>query len=190
MKWVVMTMVVAITGYTFLTLHYRKVAPPFRPYEDTKKRVNTRRLIDAGYQRVPLAVTRPADLTMTHNTALPARGGLPPALGTALVSPPQLPTEVVDVQAPAAIGNNAAYYINCRLRVTDERHQLAAAELYVHGDDVVITPDFDSLTAGLEARSRESIVTIIVPAGALKPGHYHVTLVGANASRAWSLEVK
>jgi hypothetical protein len=190
MKWVILAIVVSIGGYTFLTLHYRKNAAPYRPYEDMKKRVNTRRLIDAGYQRIPLVATRPADLTLIRNTALPAPGGLPSTLGTALVSPPQLPSEIVDVQADGSVAKNAAYQINCRLRVADERHQLGSAELYVHGEEIVITPDFDPLGSGLEARSRESVVTLTIPAGALNPGHYRVTLVGAAASRAWPLDVK
>jgi hypothetical protein len=190
MKWVVMAIVVSIAGYTFLTLHYRKTAPAYRPYEDMKSRMNTRRLIDAGFQRVALATGRPADLALTRNTALPAPGGLPPALGATLISPPRLPAEILDVQAPSIGQSREAYPINCRCRVADDRHQLGSAELYVKTGEIIITPDFEQLATGLETRSRDSVVTLTIPAGALKPGNYRVTLVGERSSRAWSVELK
>jgi hypothetical protein len=190
MRWVVLAIVVSITVYTYLTLHYRKTAPAYRPYEDMKNRMNTRRLIDAGFQRIPLGTGRPADLALTRNTALPAPGGLPAALGSTLISTPRLPADILDVQAPSVGQSREAYHIICRCRVADDRHQLGSAELYVKSDEVIITPDFEQLASGLETRSRDSVVTFTIPAGALKPGNYRVTLVGEHSSRAWSVELR
>jgi hypothetical protein len=60
----------------------------------------------------------------------------------------------------------------------------------VRGTEIAIAPHFEKLSGGLQTRTREDIVLLTVPPGALKPGAYRVTLVGQNASRAWSLKVK
>ena len=61
MKWMVLAIVVGITVYTYLTLHYRKPGPEYRPYEDFARRANVERLLDAGYRRMEAPAERPAD---------------------------------------------------------------------------------------------------------------------------------
>lgn len=190
MRWVVLAIVAGIASYTFLTLHYRKPGPEYRPYEDMKNRANTLRLLDAGYQRITLAVQRPVDPTGERNTAFPAPGGLPAPLKSTLVSLPDLPAEILDTHAETRASAEAAYEIRFRCVLPDDRRQLAGAELYVHGNEIVITPDFDILAAGLATRSRQIVAVLTIPAGALRPGTYHVTLVGQQMSRAWTLDLK
>ena len=59
----------------------------------------------------------------------------------------------------------------------------------MRGGEIIVAPDFDRLAGGLLSRTRENLIRLTVPAGALKPGQYHVTLVGARASKAWTLQV-
>ena len=80
MKWIVLTIALVIVPYTFLTLHYRKPGPAYRPYQDAQERANVVRLLSAGYQRITLPAQRPADpargtataptLVLTHSPAL------------------------------------------------------------------------------------------------------------------------
>lgn len=190
MKWVVVVIVVFIGGYTYLTLHYRKPGRDYRPYEDMKNRANTLRLLDAGYQRIQLAAERPAEPLGHHDTTFPAPGGLPPALKTTIVAQPKLPGEVINAYAPQSAASGEPYQIEFRCTVPNDQQQLAGAELYLKGDQIVITPDFEILAAGLQSRSRETLVLLTVPPGTFKPGSYHAMLVGENASRSWSVEVK
>lgn len=192
MKWIVVVILAVIVPYTFLTVHYRKPGPAYRPYQDMKDRANVLRLLSAGYQRITLTAQRPADPLrgIASAPAAAASGGLPAALRSTLVEPPLLPAEILNVSAAPAVSSVQPYPIQFTCTLPDNKQQLAGAELYVKDDEVFITPDFERLTGGLLTRSRENVILLTVPAGALKPGRYRVTLTGENASRTWVLQVK
>ena len=192
MKWIVLAILLAIVPYTVLTLHYRKPGPAFRPYEDMKNRANVARLLAAGYQRIPIHAERPAgDLRAVGDAAVSAApGGLPPELKSTLVEPLLLPASIHGVTAAATANTLRAYAIQLTCTLPDDTQQLAGADLYVREDRIVITPTLEHVAPDLRTRSRESTVLLTVPAGALKPGRYQVTLVGERASRAWALEVR
>jgi len=86
MKWVVLTIVLGLAAYTYLTLHFRKPGPAFQPYQDAVNRTTVSRLLSSGYQRIALAVERPADPQRTsvilsgYASATTASRGLPPEL--------------------------------------------------------------------------------------------------------------
>ncbi len=192
MKWIVLAILLVIVPYTFLTLHYRKPGKPFEPYADMKDRANTMRLLNAGYQRIELPAERPADrMTPIASAAIaPAGGGLPPALKSTLVAAPLLPSEITNVAAPPDVSALQSYSFRFACSQPDAKRQLAGADLYVRENELVITPDFEKIPGELLARTNDNVVQLTVPAGALKPGRYRVTLVGAQASRTWTLQVK
>jgi hypothetical protein len=191
MKWVVLVILICIGVYTYLTLHYRRPDRAFQPYQDLRDRANVHRLIDAGYQRITLGADLPVDAVSPDSAARTTAtlGGLPAGLRTTLVGPPQLPAEIVSVTAAPAFNSMFAYAIGVKCILPDNKQQLAGAQLYVHGNELVVTPEFERLAGGLLARNRERLIRLTVPAGALKPGSYRVTLVGAQSSRAWTLQV-
>lgn len=191
MKWVALVIVVCLTAYTFLTLHYRKTAPSYRPYEDTKNRAGVMRLLSAGFQRVVLTAQRPADPSARTGGAptTAIAGGLGSDLGSSLLEMPLLPAEITQVSASASVNALLAYQIQFTCTLADNKRQLAGAELYVRDDLVTLVPTFEKLDGGLLARSRESVVLVTVPPGTLRPGNFKVTLVGERTSRTWSLQV-
>jgi hypothetical protein len=192
MKWVIIAVVVIIVPYTFLTLHYRKPGPAFQPYEDMKNQANVSRLLEAGYQRFSIAAQRPADeVAMTGGAQVATiDGGLPADLRATLVEVPLLPEEILSVTAAPTASTLQPYVIQLTCTLPDEKRQLGGAELFVRDDDIVITPTFEHVPGDLQARSRQTVVLLTVPAGALKPGSYSVTLVGERSSRSWPLEVR
>jgi hypothetical protein len=191
LKWIALVILLVLVPYTILTLRYRKPGRAFEPYQDLKTRANVIRLLSAGYQRVALEAEVPADPVRAAASApvSAAAGGLPPALRDTLVERPLLPAEILSVTA--APGGNAlfAYPIAFTCTMPDSRHQLGGAELYVRGDEIVVTPDFEPLSGGLLARSREKTILLTVPPGTLKPGTFHVILVGQRVSKTWTLQV-
>ncbi len=192
MKWIVVAILVMIVPYTFITLRYRKSGPAFEPYEDLKARANASRLLNAGYRRIPIVSTRPADgIRAAGGAALtPAAGGLPADLRTTLVEPPQLPAEIAGVvAAPSAIATES-YAIQATCTLPNDRYQLSGADIFVRGENVVIAPTFDRLGGEMSVRSRQSTVLLTIPPETLKPGKYVVTLVAEHASQTWPLEVK
>ena len=191
MKWIVLTIIVVLVPYTFLTLYYRKPGPAYRPYQDAQERANVVRLLSAGYQRITVAAQRPADSPRAAAAAptTAVLGGLPSELVATRVQKPLLPPEIHAVTAAPSVSALQPYAIQFTCTLPDNKQQLAGAELYVKDAEIVITPDFELLTGGLLARSRESVILLTVPAGALKPGTYRVTLAGQHSSRAWSVQV-
>ncbi len=191
MKWIVLAIVVSLVLYTYLTLHYRKAGPAFRPYADIKDHANTVRLLDAGYQRITLEAELPVDPVSPGQSAptSSALAGLPATLRDTLIDQPKLPAEIVSVSAAPTANVMFTYAIGFKCTLPDNKQQLAGADLYVRGGEIIVAPDFDRLEGGLLSRSRENLIRLTVPAGALKPGQYHVILVGARASKAWTLQV-
>lgn len=194
MKWVALVIVVSLAAYTYLTLHYRKPNPAYRAYQDTKDRAGVLRLLSAGFQRVVLTAQSPADPSARHDNgsaanAAPAAGGLDPDVGSSLLDLPLLPVEITRVTAAASVSALLAYPIQFTCTLSDNKHQLSGAEIYIKDGTLTLLPTFEQLDGGLLARSRESVVLVTLPPGTLKPGSYTVTVVGERASRTWALQV-
>jgi len=178
-------------AYTFLTLRYRKQSPSFEPYEDMKTRAVTVRLLSAGFQRIAVTAERPADATSVPGGAAiaEAAGGLPAVLCDSLIDQPVLPADYTRIAAAPRANPLLPYSVQFTCSVGDHHQQLAGAHVYVREAEVYIVPEFEKLSGELLARSRDSVVLLTVPPGALKPGSYQVSLVGARASRTWALQV-
>lgn len=191
MKWVALAIILVIVPYTYLTLHFRKPGKAFEPYHDMKERANTLRLLSAGFQRITLEADRPADAVKgpARAATLPARGGLPAALDTSLIDKPLLPVEILTVNANGNTSAIFSYDIEFSCTQPDNQQQFASAALYVRGEQIYVVPAFEHLSGGLLARTRDNFIRLTVPAGALKPGSYRVTLLGSRLSQAWDLQV-
>jgi hypothetical protein len=191
MKWIVLVIVLGLGAYTYLTLHYRKQHRSFEPYEDIRDRANTLRLLSAGFQRITVNARRPADPQPIPGGAAitPGPGGLPEALRVTLVAPPQLPADYLRVTAAPSGNTLVPYPVQFTCSVGDHHQQFAGVRLYLRADQIMIVPEFERLGGQLLARSRESFVLVTVPAGALKPGRYQVSLIGARTSQTWPLQV-
>jgi hypothetical protein len=191
MKWIVLSILVFIPAYTFLTLHYRKAGRPFSPYQDIRDRADVIRLLKAGYRRVTIDATRPSEpIPRSGFATLPAPGGLPADLGTTLVETPLLPLEIASVSAAPTANAGIDYQIGLTYTLSDSKRQLSGAHLYEREGEIVIVADFERLGGGLVARSRDGPALLTVPPGTLKPGTYRVTLVGERTSRSWTLQVR
>lgn len=195
MKWIVLAIVVGIALYTYLTLHFRKPGADYRPYEDFTKRANVERLLNAGYRRLETNADRPADPQTLIRSMGPlavvndAPGGLPGGLGATFVEAPSLPQSIVNVSAPreSAAAQPYRIFFNCTL--PNQKEQLGGSLVFIKNNTVAIVPQFEAI-GGLIARTRESTVAITIPADALQPGRYIVTLAASQGSKQWTVEVK
>jgi hypothetical protein len=197
LRWIVVTILVFIVPYTFITLRYRKAGKAFEPYADMKEQANVHRLLDAGYRRFSLSAERPAvpyaAATLTGGkpaTATLTAGGLPEPLGATLVEVPRLPGAYRDLVAPAEINQLLPAKIQFVCKLESDQEQLGGAEVFMRDTSVVIVPAFETISGDLHTRSRESVVLLTLPAGLLPPGLHSVTLVGARESLSWMLEVR
>jgi len=191
MKWIVLSIVLFIPIYTFLTLHFRKKGPMFNPYQDMRDQADVVRLLKAGYQRVTVDASRPAEETEVAGVPTSTvPGGLPPELKRTLIESPLLPLQIDSVSAPATAVSAIEYQIGLTYTLADNKRQLSGAHLYERENEIVIIADFERLGGGLLARTRDGAALITVPPGSIKPGTYRVTLVGERESRTWSLRVR
>jgi hypothetical protein len=195
MKWIAVAILVFVVPYTFLTLRYRKPGEAYRPYEDARSRVNTGRLLTAGYQRITLDFARPTDPGRTGAAgsgaaaSSPAPGGLPGDLTQALVDAPVLPVSIDTVTAAARAAATQPYLIQFTATLVDNRQQLFGAQLYRKGGELLVVPVAENLSGALTARNRDTTVLLTVPASALPPGLYQVTLAGSRTARRWGVQV-
>lgn len=191
MTWVAVAIAVFIIGYTVITLQFRKPNPSYQPYHDLKARGETHNLLSAGFRRIVIPAEQPvapgAVGAGAEIQALP--GGLPAALQDLLFDPPQLPAAYRDIRAPAAVPTLMPCLIQFDCAQGDPHRQPGGAALYVRDDTVLIVPEYDPLDGELHTRRDPALVQLTIPAGTLAPGRYAVTLIGAEASAAWTLQV-
>jgi hypothetical protein len=191
MKWIVVSILVFIPIYTYLTLHYRRPGPAFSPYGDMRDRADVIRLLKAGYQRIAIDAVRPAeDVAGPGGASSPAPGGLPEDLRRTLVETPLMALEINSVSAAATAVSGIDYAIGLTYTIPDNKRQLSGAHIYEKPGEIVIVADFERLSGGLLSRTREGSVLLDIPPGSLRPGTYRVTLVGERASRTWTLRVR
>ncbi|MBI5381043.1 MAG: hypothetical protein HZA31_04010 [Opitutae bacterium] len=197
MKWVALAIVIFALGYTQVMLRYRKPGPAHEPYKDAVNRATVSRLLNSGYQRVALAVERPADPlhpgVVRHGALAATRaipGGLPPALAQSLVEKPLLAEAITDVTAETQATPAVPYRIQFSATLADHKRVIAEAHLLRRDDTLVILPVFEKISGALQSRWNETTVLLTLPTGALPAGRYTATLVGTATSRTWTLEVK
>ena len=191
MKWIVVAILLFIPVYTYLTLHFRRQGPAFRPYQDMRDRADVVRLLKAGYHRVAIDASRTAEpVPEAGSASMPSQGGLPEELRKTLIETPLLPLEINSVSAPPSAVAGIGYAIGLSYTIPDNKRQLSGAHLYERDGDIVIVADFELLSGGLLSRTRDGTARLEIPTGTLKPGSYRVTLVGERASRSWTLRVR
>jgi hypothetical protein len=188
MKWIVLAIALFVVLYSYLNLHFRKPGPEYQPYQDSRQRAQLEKV---GYQRITARVDRPSDPKPIPNTApvFPAPGGLPADLLGTFSTPPLMPAEIGAVGAAGALDPTETYSIQFSCTESDNLREVVGAHLYFKAGEIIALPDSEPLAEGLVARTRAAVIRIRVPPGAIPPGTYQVTLVGAEASKSWTLQV-
>ena len=198
MKWVVAAIVIFIALYTVLTLQFRKTAPAYRPFQDSREKATVQRLKSAGYRRITATAERPAEggqarAAFTANAALADVtdfvGGLPTELKETLLDQPRIAQTFDKVRAPREVNRLFPYTVEFACGLPDNKQLLAGTYVYVKDEEIAIVTDFEVIEGELLARTRESTVLLTIPAGTLHEGTYRVTLVGARGSKQWTLQV-
>lgn len=197
MKWVVLSIVLFIAGYTVVMVFFRKPGPAHKPYEDAANRATVSRLLAAGFQRIPIAAERPADPSSSRilegspraNVATVA-GGLDPDLDFALAEKPLLAESFQQVTAAASTGNAEPYRVLFTASLKDHKRVISGGMLLRKEGQLFLLPVFEPLRGELLARTKETTVVLTIPAGTLKPGRYTTVLVGEKSSRRWELSIR
>ena len=191
MKWIALAIILFMAGYTVVTLQYRKPNKAYEPFNDMKERGQTRNLLTAGYQRIPVRIDRPTN-PHRHESTVDAKtipGDIPHTLRESLFDQPAMADSYEQLNAPEHANTLMPYILSVQSITADLKHQITAAFVYVRGDRIFIIPEIEKLEGGLLTRRRDNTMRLIIPGGAFKPGDYQVTLAGAKSSLTWALQV-
>ncbi len=187
MKWIVVAILVCVVPYTWLTLRYRKPNPAYQPYHDTKERAQVKRLLDAQIRRLSLDFqpldTAPSASPHATNTA---EGGVPTVLRDVLIDTPNLPASITQVWTSRQPGQTAPLLVDFAFTTRHDSRRLVRVHAYLHEGRLAVIPELDHADAESGLTTHTAHARVEIPPGMLNPGT-PVTLVGAAASREWTL---
>lgn len=192
MKWIVLAIVLFVIGYTLVNVFYRKPGRAFRPYEDMNKRATTARLLAAGWQKLPVEVTRPAEKPGPLLAAPASRttAGLGADLDAAFAEKPQLAAAIDRVAAPASIARGETYAVHFTASLADQHLQLGRVEALLRGQELVLIPALERLPGDhLLSRWKDSDYLAHVPTDRLPPGRYTVRIAATGPALQWTMTV-
>jgi len=196
MKWIVLSIVLFIAAYTFITLHFRKPGAAYQPYRDSKIRATVQRLEQAGYERITANVSTPAEpqrsaaaLGKNIATTKTTISGLYGELAQSFVEKPTLPDSIATVTAPASANVLMPYSFQFTCTLPDKKYIVADTYVCLKEGEIAVVTNLEPNSGGLLSRSKESAVLLTLAPGTLKPGDYRVTLISAQRSLQWTLQV-
>lgn len=194
MKWVVAVIVLSIALYTVLTLKFRKPGPAFEPYQDTRERATTARLLAGGWKRLPVTVNRPVEkpkaAAAAASTSRDAHN-FGPELDAALVAKPPLLERIDQVVAPADVARGEDYLVQFTGSLGSLKSQVGDVILYRHADTVVLIPATEPLPGEqLLSRFNGNSYALRFATATLPPGRYHARLVAQRDAVLWSFTVR
>ncbi|MEI6861243.1 MAG: hypothetical protein WCL04_03230 [Verrucomicrobiota bacterium] len=192
LKWVALAIALFIAIYTPLTLYFRKPGPGYEAAADMEKRSAAA----AHWVRIDVTTEHPTDPAGARTrlgpdatiTETPIR--LPDGLRDVLPRSPSLPAEITAAGAAAESAAGSAYQISFISALASANEQLTGALFFRNGDRLVIVPQTEPIAGNLRARTADAAMLLTVPAGALKPGRYTVTIAANARAKQWTLEVK
>lgn len=193
MKWIVLVIVIFVTGYTLVNFYFRKPGPAYRPYQDAQDRATTARLLAAGWHKLPVHERRPAEAPTAPEPAAITRGsmGLGLDLEPKFAEKPRLLATIDRVVAPATVGQGQDYNAYFTASLADLKAQFAGLELYGKGNELVLVPTIEDLPGPeLKSRWNDSTYGVNFPTTALPPGRYRARIVSRGPAAMWSFDVK
>lgn len=192
MKWVVLAIVLFVIGYSLVNFYYRKPGPAFRPYEDMNKRATTARLLNAGWQKLPVELTRPANKPGFSIAASISRAGagLGSELEASFAEKPRLLASIDKVTAPTETARGQSYSIFFTASLTDQNFQVGHLEALLRGEEIVLIPTVEKLPNNLLSRWEDADYCATLPTERLAPGRYTVRLAARGPAAQWSITVR
>ncbi len=194
MKWIVVTIVVFVAGYTLVNVYFRKPGRAFRPAEDMNNRATTARLLAAGWQKLAVEVRRPAEKPEIEDApAAVTRDapGLGADLESKFVAKPRLLASIDRVFSPSVVAHGGDYPVYFIASLGSLKEQVGELALYHKGHELVLIPSTEPLP-GRELKSRwnDSTYWVGFPTAKLPPGRYEMRIVAKGPAAAWSFTVK
>lgn len=193
MKWIVLSIVLFIAGYTAVNIYFRKPGPGYRPYQDAQDRATTARLLAAGWHKLPVDTRRPLDQPVTDEPAAIRHeiAGLGPELSAKFAEKPRLVSSIDHVTAPARVTRGGECTVTFSATLSQLHTQVGDLSLYHRGQELVLVPSLETLP-GRELMSRwnDNIYAVSFSTADLPPGRYTMRIVAMAPAAAWQFTIK
>jgi len=193
MKWIVISIVLFVGGYTLVNVYYRKPGRGYRPYQDAQDRATTVRLLSAGWHKLAVNTRRPAENPAIGISAATHRDylGVGPDLETKFAEKPALLATIDQVTAPDSIAGGSEYAIYFTASMDDLKDQLGDLSLYHRDHELVLIPSLETLPGKeLMSRRNDSSYWAGFSTAGLSPGTYEMRIVAKGPALAWSFTVR
>lgn len=193
MKWIAITILIFVVGYTVVNVTLRKPGRAYRPYQDSQDRATTTRLLNAGWQKIHIDTLRPVEKPTTANPASISRAavGLGLDLEPNFAERPKLLATIDKVVAPNTVNHGQNYTGYFTASLTDLKFQVSEVTLFRKGQTLVLVPTTETLPGkDLMSRWNDSTYFVSIPTNNLPPGKYDVRIVAKGPAAAWSFTVK
>ncbi|MFZ5494866.1 MAG: hypothetical protein ACOZE5_05955 [Verrucomicrobiota bacterium] len=194
MKWIVVSILVFVAGYTAVNFWFRKPGRGYRPYQDAQDRATTARLLAAGWSKFPLDTRRPVEKpTVADTPAAITRGnvGLGLDFSPHFAEQPRLVASIDRVTAPAAVAHGADYSFYFTASLADLKGQVGDLTLYRRGNEFILVPVVERLPGQqLMSRWNDSTYAATFATANLPPGRYTARIVARGPAATWSFTVK
>ena len=188
---IAVAIVVSLAGYTYFRLAFAKPENPHEPFAESRQRSESAKLKAAGWEWNEAAYEAVVELPVPAAAvrALPVRPALAEELFRLSTENWHLPIEYTAVAAPAHTTAGAEYALHFLVELDQARAHIVGYDLYRKDADLVVIPRWEPYPPELTPRRPKTGGRLVVPAGALPPGHYRVTLLALKQSSQWELEV-
>jgi hypothetical protein len=193
MKWIIVSIVLFIVGYTLVNLFFRKPNQPYRPYQDAQDRATTARLLAAGWHKMHLSDRRPLEKAALSDLAPVGRGaaGLGPDLEPNFAEEPKLAASIDRVTAPATVAHGSDYSFYFTASLADQHLQFGELTLYRRGNELALIPTIEDLPGKqLMTRWNDADFAATWSTADLPPGRYEARIVARGAAATWSFTIK
>lgn len=194
MKWIVVVILLFVTGYTVVNLYFRKAGRPYRPYQDAQDRATIARLLAAGWQKTPVDARRPTEKPATDDAPAAvtrAAVGLGADLETKFAEPPKLLATIDRVVAPASVAHGADYSAYFTATLLNQKAPVGELALYRKGNELVLIPTTEALPGkDLISRWSDSTYCASFSTASLPPGRYQARIVAKGPAAAWGFTVR
>lgn len=193
MKWIVISIVVFVAGYSLVNFYFRKPGRGYLPYQDAQNRATTARLLDAGWHKISVSTRRPVEPAAAIDAAATRRDyiGVGPDLDGKFAEKPALLATIDRVIAPGAVTHGKEYSLYFTGTLADLKDQVGDLSLYHRGNELVLIPSVEHLPGDdLKSRWPDSTYWASFATGGLMPGTYEMRVVAKGPARVWSFTVK
>lgn len=188
---IAVAIIVCLAGYTYFRLSFAKPNKPHEPFAESRQRALTEKLKAAGWEQIEIRfetiTAPPAAPIPTVN--VPARPSPVDELHRLSAENWHLPIEYTVLAAPGAVPAGNEIVVQFSALLDQARVQIIGFDLFRRGTDLVTIPRWEPHHAAASSIQTTAVGRITIPAAALPPGAYRLSVPALKSTALCDLIV-